>query len=412
MPDKKKKIAVVAQAVKLPGEKQGLDRIAYVSETLAAAGYDVTLYTSKFQHWDKEFREIWKKSYRKLPYKIMFLDEPGYSRNIDLKRVYSHYKLADSLSIALAESPVKYDLIYCLIPPNDLARTSATYAKRNDIPLVVDVSDLWPEAMKMALNVPVLSDIAFLPFTLDAKNVYKSAAAVIGTSDEYASRPLKDNPDLDHVTVYVGNDLSRFDSAVSDADTLPYKEQDEFWVTYAGTLGKSYDIDTLIDAAVKAQPLVDGKLRIKILGDGPDIQKFAAHAKQVQAPVDFLGYVYYDEMCCYLSQSDVLVNSLVKGAPQSIVSKVADYLAAAKPIINTGESIEFKDKVEQDCFGINVEPQNVDELAAAIVALSQDRDAAMKMGENGRKIAEEQFDRPRAYKKIVELVDRLTGKEG
>ena len=407
----KKKIAIIAQAVKLPGEKQGLDRIAYVAETLASAGYDVTLYTSKFQHWDKEFREIWKKQYRKLPYRVVFLDEPGYSRNIDLRRIYSHHKLADHLSLALAEAPVKYDLVYCLIPPNDLAHTAASYSKRNEIPLVVDVSDLWPEAMKMALNVPVLSDIAFLPFSLDAKSVYRNAAAVIGTSDEYATRPLKDNPNLDHVTVYVGNNLSRFDSAVSEVDNLPYKPENEFWVTYAGTLGKSYDIDTLIDAAVEAEPLVEGKLRVKILGDGPDIKKFALHAKQVKAPVDFLGYVYYDEMCCYLAQSDVLINSLVKGAPQSIVSKIADYLAAAKPIINTGESREFKEKVENDCFGINVEPQDVDELAAAIVAMSQDRDTLEKMGKNGRKIAEEQFDRPHAYQKIVELIDRLVRKE-
>jgi glycosyltransferase involved in cell wall biosynthesis len=162
---------------------------------------------------------------------------------------------------------------------------------------------------------------------------------------------------------------------------------------------------------VIAEPLVNGKLRVKILGDGPDIQKFAAHAKQVKAPVDFLGYVYYDKMCSYLAKSDVLINSLVKGAPQSIVSKVADYLAAAKPIINTGESPEFKEKVESDCFGINVEPQNSEDLAAAIIALSQDREALDKMGRNGRRIAEEQFDRPHAYKKIVELVDRITGKE-
>ena len=106
----------------------------------------------------------------------------------------------------------------------------------------------------------------------------------------------------------------------------------------------------------------------------------------------------------------MLVNSLVKGAPQSIVSKIADYLAAEKPIINTGESSEFKEKVENDRFGINVEPQNADDLAAAIIAMSQDRDALQQMGKNGRKIAEEQFDRPRAYQKIVELVDRLVRK--
>lgn len=48
-------------------------------------------------------------------------------------------------------------------------------------------------------------------------------------------------------------------------------------------------------------------------------------------------------------------------------------------------------------------------LAGAIIALAQDEDACDEMGMRGRKIAEEQFDRPVAYRAIVELVNDLLG---
>ena len=41
-----------------------------------------------------------------------------------------------------------YDLIYCEVPPNDVALAAAKYAKKKGIPFVSDINDLWPEAMR------------------------------------------------------------------------------------------------------------------------------------------------------------------------------------------------------------------------------------------------------------------------
>ena len=45
-----------------------------------------------------------------------------------------------------------------------------------------------------------------------------------------------------------------------------------------------------------------------------------------------------------------------------------------------------------------------------IEKLYKNEEARVKMGEKARKIAEEQFDRPESYKKIVELIRELTEK--
>ena len=62
-----------------------------------------------------------------------------------------------------------------------------------------------------------------------------------------------------------------------------------------------------------------------------------------------------------------LINSFVKKAPQSIVTKIGDYLAAGKPMINTLSSSEFRSKVVADGFGYNVEAENEELLTKLII---------------------------------------------
>ena len=164
----------------------------------------------------------------------------------------------------------------------------------------------------------------------------------------------------------------------------------------------------------KRQLLNRGKnqIKIKILGGGPLKEELETLAKEQECTnVEFVGYAPYPKMAAYLAKSDILVNSFVKKAPQSIVTKIGDYLAAGKPMINTCMSPEFRNKVEHDGFGINIMPEDVKILADAIEKLYEDETRRIEMGKRARTIAEEQFDRPQSYKKIIELIEELTGDE-
>ena len=55
-------------------------------------------------------------------------------------------------------------------------------------------------------------------------------------------------------------------------------------------------------------------------------------------------------------------------------------------------------------------PEDEEILADAIEKLYENEDVREEMGKQARKIAEEQFDRPESYKKIVELIRELTEK--
>ncbi|MEG2522312.1 MAG: glycosyltransferase family 4 protein [Lachnospiraceae bacterium] len=403
-----KKIAVITMGVKLNHEK-GYTRFRFLAEYLAKAGYQVDLITTSFQHWEKEQRDLDEIHQEEYPFRLKFIHEPGYKKNIDVERIVSHHIASKNLKKML-EREGDYDLIYCEIPPNDVALVAAQYAKKKGIPFVPDVNDLWPEAMHMIFDIPIISNILFYRFAHHAEKVYSMVSGIIGTSDEYRDRPLKRQQlNVPKATVYVGNEIAEFDAGVVEYSPTLTKGE-EFWVSYAGTIGTSYDIRTLILAGKELQKRGYDTIRIKILGSGPMKEELEQLVTEQHCTnVEFVGYAAYPLMSAYLATSDILVNSFVKKAPQSIVTKIGDYLAAGKPMINTCMSQEFRTKVTEDGFGVNVLPEDVTILADAIESLYQHPEQREEMGIKARAIAIEQFDRPKSYAKIVTLIKELIG---
>ena len=402
----KGRIAIFSIDAKLGREVKGATRYVYLAELLQQSGYEVDFITSRFQHWEKRQRDLDAFDYSAHSFKIKFIEEPSYPKNMCPQRIWAHHVMAGRVA-EYFECDHAYDLIYSQIPPNDITLAIGRVAKKYNIPFVIDVNDLWPEAFRIALDVPVLSDIAFLPFYRQAKAAYNLADAIVGTSDEYASRGFKDRAqDIPKVVVYVGNDVDDFDAGVAANADEVNKADDEVWVAYAGTLSACYDLGTLIRAVARIQrdrPWV----KLKLLGDGVVREDLEAVAREVSCDVEFLGYRPHDVMAAYLSKSDILINSLVGNAPQSIPTKIGDYLAAGKPMVNTSLSPEFSSKVAADGFGVNVQPENVDALTGALVDLIDDRSVMESMGQRARAVAQEQFNRRRSYLKIVELIEQL-----
>ena len=404
--------------VKLKGEK-GYTRFGYLAEFLTKVGYQVDLITTTFQHWEKAQRDLAKIQKDidagEYPFGLRFIYESGYKKNVDLARVKSHKIAAKNLKKMLENKPEDgkdYDLLYAEIPPNDVARVIAEYGVANNIPFVADVNDLRPEAMRMVLDVPIISSALFYPLQRDAEKVYSMVSGVVGTSDEYRDRPFKNQKrDVPRITVYVGNEIKEFDQGAKDNWDQAIKQEEEFWVSYAGTIGTSYDIRTMVLAGEELKKRGYPNIKIKILGGGPMKEELEELAKSRKIEnVEFVGYAPYGKMAAYLKKSDILVNSFVKKAPQSIVTKIGDYLAAGKVMINTCMSPEFRAKVDKDGFGINIMPEDVTILADAIEDLYKDEKKRLAMGRKAREIAEEQFDRPKSYQKITELIERLTEK--
>lgn len=393
-----KKIAIISLGYMWFPCESGTLRFYDIARMFAENDYEVECITTGFQHFKKAPRDKELILSQNYPFDITFIDAPAYKKNVDIRRVYSNKVAAGRLKKYLKQHINEYDAVYVAIPANNIAAMVTTLCKKNDTPVVVDIEDLWPEAMSMVIKSKVLRKLLLWPFTRDAEMAYKNADGIIGTSEDYTERAFKKRPkDIPAKTVYVGCNLEDFDAGVAKYGPEIVKSEGEFWVTYAGSISTSYDIRTLIDAG---NLLKDRGVHVQILGTGSLKDELEAYSKDMDN-VHFWGFTPYPKMAAVLAKSDVVVNSFIKGAPQSIVNKVGDYLASGKPMINTLENPVFCRLIEENQVGVNVEPGNVEALKSAIEKYIGGNES---QGENARRLAESEFDRKVTYKDIVSSV--------
>ncbi|MBI6088336.1 glycosyltransferase family 4 protein [Clostridium perfringens] len=391
----KKDILMITHFTQVPWEA-GNGRFLYLLNMFDYEKVKVELVTTDFSHRTKEKR---KKNDENLRYKLTYVEELGYKKNVSIKRFFSHYIFAKNLRKYLANRK-KPDVIYCSIPSTDAAYYVTKYAKKNNIKLIIDIQDLWPEAFKMVFNIPIISDIIFYPMNRKANFVYKNADKIIGVSETYVNRALKVNKKIKKgLSVFLGTDLKYFDSLIKSDE-----KYNDFTIVYIGTLGHSYNIKVIIDALEKIYWQYGEKIKFLVMGDGPLKNDFIEYSKNKNLNIEFTGRLEYEKMVIRLKKCHLAMNPIVDGSAGSIINKVGDYAAAGLPVINTQTCIEYKNLMEKYNFGFSCLNYDVDGIANKIFKLYKDENLRKKLGENNRIVAEILFDRSKTYKQIINII--------
>lgn len=394
----KKKILFVVNFTRLPWE-HGNSRFPYIASHIDKEKFDVELITSTFLHGKKIHRKI--EDIEKQDYKITLIDEPGYKKNVDIKRIWSHKTFAKNVEKYL-NTLDNIDYIYLAIPSVSLAKVVTKFAKEKNIRLIVDIQDLWPEAFQMVFHIPFISSMIFRPIKKAADYVYRSADSLIAVSKTYLKRALTVNKTAENkLVVFLGTDLDEFDEAIA-SNKIEYND-DVFRIAYIGTLGSSYDIKCVIDSLAILKERNINNILFEVMGKGPLEDEFKNYAKEKNVSAEFTGYLNYKEMCAALKACDLAVNPIVQGAAQSIINKVGDYAAAGLPVVNTQECKEYRDIVLNYEIGLNAECGNAEDLADKIQMLYNDEALRKQASQNNRKLAEEKFDRKVTYRDILNI---------
>ena len=398
-------ITIIDHYSQAPGEK-GNNRFIYLAKLLCAKGYQVEIVTSDFSHIKKQTRNIPQEEIDKLPFGYVMLHEPVYKKNVCLQRIASHYIFGKNLAKYLKDR-TDIDCVYISVPSLDVGKAAADYCKRQGIPFFVDIQDVWPEAFELVLPMKQITRHLLAPMRRTANYVYETADYIVAVSDTYLKRGLLNKKDPEGMCVFLGTDLHDFDKAVRNSRID--KPKSEFWVGYAGTLGASYNLDIVIRACKKIVDDGYSRIRVKVLGDGPDLERLKNDAKGL--PVEFLGRVDYAKMDGILAACDIAVNPIVAGAAQSIINKHGDYAAAGIPVVSTQESSEYKELIARYNCGISCSPNDIDAVAKAIEYFSENEEERVLYGANSRRMAEELFDRSKTYPLIVEQIEKRLSRD-
>lgn len=150
--------------------------------------------------------------------------------------------------------------------------------------------------------------------------------------------------------------------------------------------------------------------RLRLVGDGPLRSECEALCRQlgIAAEVEFLGY--RNDVVELLADADLAVlTSYKEGLPRAVLEPMAMGLAVvATRAPGTSEAVRHGDT------GLVVEIDDVTGLAAALQCLIEDPELRARLGEQGRRVALEEFDERRIVDALRELYharlrDRFAG---
>lgn len=407
MNNEKRRVLLVNNSVYLPGEG-GYKRTMYMFDMMRRMGYPVTLVTGDFNHYKKQVRNVeqFKNEYPEYS-DIVFLHMPAYLKNISLKRYFSEKYWSHQFNKWFKDHANEFDVVF--FSDIDYNLPVDRICNKYKVKKIVDIRDLRPEAFKVVVKNDLLYRILFFPMKCKANKAYSCADEFVAVSQEYLDRGLMANSkSKDPVVVYLGSTLEKFFDGIEKYSNDIVKPDGEKWVTYAGTLGESYDLFTLLDAAKKIEDVYGKKIAFKILGQGPDEEKLKKYVEAIGvSSVEFVGFLPYEKMAAVLNKSDITINAVKKNASQSIINKVADYLAAGKPMLNSCTCKEQQDMVDIYEIGLNYEAENVDSLVGAICKLIENPSLCERYGKNAKKLALEKFDRRTSYLEILKRIDTV-----
>ncbi len=147
--------------------------------------------------------------------------------------------------------------------------------------------------------------------------------------------------------------------------------------------------------------------RLVIAGEGEMTAQLQQLSKElaVAEHVDFVGFVPNDQIFDFLARHHIMVMPSVMES-ESFGVAVLEASAAARPTIASRIG-GVPEVLVHDHNGLLVPPNDVEQLAAAMLDLAHDRERCRRLGEQGRKLVQQRYTWTRSLDLMSELYDRL-----
>lgn len=398
----------------LPSEGWREYRSAMLARALHKRGHDVVWWIADFEHRSKTFRQpVMRDPLMPDGIEIRCVQTSAYVNHVGFGRIRFENRFGAEFS-QTAINEQRPDAIVLAEPSLFFGIPVRKFAQKFDIPIIVDVIDLWPELFHILLPGPLkfLGRVVFAPLYRRRKALVTQSKGVAAVAGNYRDAAMAGQSGKPTGVFYWGVDVGLFQAAKDQNsrpllfDTWP-TEYDGLTVIYAGTLGAAYDMNTVCAAARMLCEKPHRSVRFIFAGDGPlkpDVEKLASDFPE---QVAFVGSMPAEELIPYYLRSDVGLCSYAQGSTVSMPIKVFDYLAAGLVVASSLEG-EIKTLVEAGC-GVQYEAENPNSLASCLDALAASRQSAAKMKAKANDLSV-QFDIPYQYGRFAEFIEDITGR--
>jgi glycosyltransferase involved in cell wall biosynthesis len=300
------------------------------------------------------------------------------------------------------------DMIYAVSTPLTVGFLGSVFSRCRKIPLIFEVTDVWPEAAIQTgfLKSPLLIKIAQWMEIF----CYRTAGKIVCLTQGIRAAIIERGIAAEKTELITnGVDLSLFES-VSETDRIKirhrYKIGDKINVVYMGAHGSYNSLETICQAALILRNRRD--ICFTLIGEGDVKASLREFAKINNLEnINFIGTVTRSESVKYLASADIFVLPNRKGAffEGNLPNKLFDYLASSRPLVVTGFG-ETASVVKDASAGAVVEAENPDALAQAIMDLSDiGNSARQSIGRNARAYVENCYNRIDHAENLVKIME-------
>jgi glycosyltransferase involved in cell wall biosynthesis len=408
-------LITVGEPLPIDGNNDRLLRAGILANNLVGGGLEVLWWTSSFDHVRKRQRcgtdttKVLGDRYR-----ITMLHANGYSNNTSLARLLNHRGVGEKFQ-KLSETERRPDIILCSLPTLELCVEAVRYGKRNHVPVVIDVRDLWPDLV--AELAPRwgrgIAKFFLTPMFRMVREACVGAAAIIGVTPDYVAWGLRYAGraatvwDRDFPMGYQRIELPN--EEYEDALARWYARgvaKDEFIICFFGTIGRQFDLETVIGAARILQG-AGRRFRFVLCGNGDRLGQYRRKAKDCPE-ILFPGWVDRADIGALMSLSGAGLAPYVNkpNFTMNLPNKPVEYLSAGLPVVSSLSGVLAKLISENGC-GITYEAGSPESLADALMRLYDDRDALGGMSRNARALYDRLFVAERVYGKMIEHLCRI-----
>jgi len=340
-----------------PGSNR-LWRSGLTAQLLADRGYDVTWWTSTFDHFRK-VRRYRPAETRALSdrFRLIYLHGVDYHSNLSWRRIVNHVQLGRHFR-GLAKEAQQPDLILCSLPTLELSREAVHYGRSHDVPVVIDVRDQWPDFIvdRMPRPLKPLAKLALLGMERDLRTACRGATAIIGNSPGLVQWGLEhSDPHRRPLSRYVPHGYP---------DTAPAEDElaaaaagwDEQGVAagdgvanicFFGTIRRTVlDFEPVLAAAEQ----LTGKVRFVICGVGDDLARLQRQAADLPGVI-LPGWVDAPRVHSLMNRSiaGLAPYRQTDSFMQSLPNKPIEYLSAGLPVLSSLEGFTRRLLAEHDC---------------------------------------------------------------
>lgn len=307
-----------------------------------------------------------------------------------------------------------------------LVKTALTVGDDHDVPVVADLHENYPEAVRQIHRMRGWREIARDPEDLIQRlflsptrlkrlerHAVRNAERTITVCEEARAHYLRDcDADPERVKIVSNTvDLDAFDPDATEPPTgLGFDPEESFVVSYVGNFTEHRGLDTLIEGVAHLAE-THSDVQLVFVGKGNDnyvagLERLA-RSLGIGDRLTLTGWVDFDDVPDYIAASDVCAvpHAATPHTETTVPHKLFQYMAMGVPVV-TSDVAPLARIVTRTESG-RVAPAGDGEAMGAALDDLTDPETAEECGENGRRAVERRYNWAHDGARLRTIYDEL-----